>query len=61
MEVGCHSAYSSSQEVEAAGSSESSVNFYQSAWHLIPGDENVQSYCHENLKTCVQKEHYSHH
>jgi hypothetical protein len=40
--------------LEAAGSTESSVNFYQSVWHLIPGDENVKSYGHENFKPCIQ-------
>lgn len=55
------SAYSFSQGVEAACFCQSSVNFCQSAWHLIPVDENVKSYCHENFKPCMQKEHYCHH
>jgi len=37
--------------IEAAGSSETFILIYQTAWHHIPEDMYLHSHCHENLKS----------
>jgi hypothetical protein len=37
--------------LEAANTSEMSVNFYQTTWHNIPGDCHLYTRHHENLKS----------
>jgi hypothetical protein len=37
--------------VEAASTSEMSVNFYQTTWRYIPEDSHLHTLCHENLKS----------
>jgi hypothetical protein len=37
--------------VEAASTSETSVNFYQTTWHNIPEDNHLHTRHHENLKS----------
>jgi hypothetical protein len=44
--------------MEAASTSEMSVNFYQATWHINPEDSHVRTHRHENLKshqeeTCI--------
>jgi hypothetical protein len=36
--------------MDAASTSETSVNFYQTTQCNIPQDSHLQTYCHENLK-----------
>jgi hypothetical protein len=37
--------------MEAASTSETSVNFYQTTWHNNPEDSHLHIHCHENLKS----------
>jgi hypothetical protein len=37
--------------MEAAGTSETSVNLYQTAWHNNPEDSHLYTHCHENLSS----------
>jgi hypothetical protein len=39
--------------MEAAVTSEMSVNVYQTTWHNNPEDSHFHTYCHENLKSHV--------
>jgi hypothetical protein len=42
--------------MEAASTSETSVNFYQTAWCYNPEDNHLYIRCHENLKSCLGKQ-----
>jgi hypothetical protein len=37
--------------MEAARTSETLVNFYQTTWHYNPEDSHLHTHCHENLKS----------
>jgi hypothetical protein len=37
--------------MEAASTSEMSVNVYQNTWHSNPEDSHIHTCCHENLKS----------
>jgi hypothetical protein len=37
--------------MEAASTSEMSVNFYQTAWRNNPEDSHLYTCCHENIKS----------
>jgi hypothetical protein len=42
--------------MEATGTSEMSVNFYQTTWHYNPEDNHLHSRCCENLKSYLGRE-----
>jgi hypothetical protein len=37
--------------MEAARTSETLVDFYQTTWHYDPEDSHLHAHCHENLKS----------
>jgi hypothetical protein len=39
--------------MEAASTSETSVNFYQTTWCNNPEDRHLHAYCHENVKSYI--------
>jgi hypothetical protein len=42
--------------MEAARTSETLVNFYQTTWHYNPEDSHLHTHCRENLKSYKKKE-----
>jgi hypothetical protein len=45
--------------MEAANTSETSVNFYETAWHNNPEDSHLHPRRRENLKSYISKVHLS--
>jgi hypothetical protein len=45
--------YSLTSKMEAAFSSETSVDFQQITWRYTPDDRTLHNHCCENLKSCI--------